>query len=203
VKVSARTRAGRSEPEIHRLVPMDPGLCYQRFHLQPPYGPRCLRGPQPPRVCVISALAAFATVLPGATGIANAMSGRTRQQINEAMTAMLRMSASFLTAHKWRQAKVSQRRCDCKHKAQRARMQCLRIVLKNADAVVAGLEIALAAFASLAGFLGWPFPDAARPRFMCCPAIWPGSLKSKGDCQPIVQGRPEGGPAAGQPLFQA
>jgi hypothetical protein len=39
-------------------------------------------------------LAAFATVLPEAMGIANTMSGKTRQQISEEMNAMLRMSAS-------------------------------------------------------------------------------------------------------------
>jgi len=43
-------------------------------------------------------LAAFATVSLEAMGIANAMSGKTRQQINEAMTAILRMSASFPAA---------------------------------------------------------------------------------------------------------
>jgi hypothetical protein len=73
---------------IHRLVPMDPRLSYQRFHLQPPYGPRCLRGPHPPRAGATCALAAFATVLPEAMGIANTMSGKTRQQIGEAMSSI-------------------------------------------------------------------------------------------------------------------
>jgi hypothetical protein len=42
--------------------------------------------------------ATFATVAPGATGIAGTMSGNTRQPTSEAMNAMLRMSASFRAA---------------------------------------------------------------------------------------------------------
>ena len=87
---------------------------YQRFHLQPPYGPRCLRGPHPPRAGTICALAAFATVSLEAMGIANAISGKTRQHINEAMTAILRMSASFLRRRNDAAAKLSQPRRDCK-----------------------------------------------------------------------------------------
>jgi hypothetical protein len=60
---------------IHRLVPMDPRFSYQRFHRQPPRAGIC-------------ASAAFATVAPGATGIADTLSGNTRQQISEAMNAM-------------------------------------------------------------------------------------------------------------------
>jgi hypothetical protein len=46
---------------IHRLVPMDPRFSYQRFHRQPPRAGIC-------------ASAAFATVPPGATGIADTLS---------------------------------------------------------------------------------------------------------------------------------
>jgi hypothetical protein len=39
-------------------------------------------------------LTALATVLPEATGMADTMSGKARQQINEAMIMIVRMSAS-------------------------------------------------------------------------------------------------------------
>jgi hypothetical protein len=86
--VERRQVALRRKPGIHRLVPMDRRLRYQRFRRQPPYGPRCRRGPHPPRAGTICAVAAFATVSPAATGIADTMSGNIRQKISEAMNAM-------------------------------------------------------------------------------------------------------------------
>ena len=97
VKVSPRTRADRPEPEIHRLLLMDPRLwCFTS-------GSTCSRH-MARDVCGghIRHVPAFATVSLEAMGIANAMSGKTRQQINEAMTAILRMSASFPAAPEWR-----------------------------------------------------------------------------------------------------
>jgi hypothetical protein len=54
-------------------------------------------------VGTICVMAALATVAPGATVIADTMSGKTRQQMSEATNTMLRMSASLRAAPEWRQ----------------------------------------------------------------------------------------------------